>query len=169
MVRIRYAIRLANGACYDNAEDWTSLQFTAGSNELTSALSLAVLGMRVGEKKSITVPPEQGFGLHEAGLVQRVPRTSLPHGTKVGGRLSARVGDRLNVSGREGRRRISIWVTELGEGSATVDANHPLAGQTLTFELEVSSIQPRKGADGQKAVGRQSALVVHHGESEEAV
>jgi peptidylprolyl isomerase len=143
-VQIRYAILLANGDWYEDAEHWTSVQFAAGSSEPASVLSQAVVGMRVGEKKRITVSPEQGFGAHEAGLVQRVPRASLPKGAKVGDRLSARVGDRLNLSGREGRRRIQVWVTDLSEGSATLDANHPLAGQSLTFELELVSVQPRQ-------------------------
>ena len=131
IVLINLAGRLADGATFITTEGKEPLQLTAGGEKGLKALTQAVLGMQDGEKRTVTVPPEQGFGLREPDLQRRVPRKALPK--------DARVGDQF-VS-HEGNRRFKIWVRELGEDFAVVDENHPLAGQTLTFDIELVSVQ----------------------------
>ncbi len=99
---------------------------------MIEGLDRALVGMHVGDKKSITIPAEEGFGPRRPELQQQVPRTALPEGVKVGDRLLARTGE----------TPLYVWVRELDEETAIVDGNHPLAGQTLLFDVEVVSIEP---------------------------
>lgn len=98
---------------------------------MIEGLDRALAGMQVGEKKSITVTAEEGFGPRRPELQQQVPRTALPEDVKVGDRLLARTGD----------TPLYVWVRDLDGEKATVDGNHPLAGQTLLFDVELVSIE----------------------------
>lgn len=129
-VRLHYTGRLSNGTVFDTTSDSDPLQFTIGQGEVIDGVDQAVIGMEEGQQKTVTVTPEQGFGEHNAALKQTISRNELPGEIKVGDRLRAVQGD----------REIQVWVSELRDDEAVVDANHPLAGQTLTFELELVSI-----------------------------
>jgi FKBP-type peptidyl-prolyl cis-trans isomerase 2 len=136
VVQIHYTGRLDDGTVFDSSSGGDPLEFTAGSNELIDGVSRAVLGMQEGEKKSLTIEPEDGYGQRQPGLEQRVPRSSLPEGVSVGDRLSATAGGQT----------IPVWITEISDEAAVVDANHPLAGKTLTFDIELVSVQQQGNA-----------------------
>ena len=108
------------------------IRFVVGGGEMLEGISQAVVGMQVGESKTLTLAPEQAFGPRDPGVERRLPRTALPE--------DVRVGDRLIAHG--GGRQERVWVRELGEEFAVVDGNHPLAGLTLTFDIELVSVQP---------------------------
>jgi len=131
-VHVLYTGRFEDGTVFDETGDGEPLEFIAGSPELIEGVSQGVIGMEPGEKRTFTLSPEKGYGDRVAELEQRVPRTALPEGVKVGDHLLARVGE----------REFQVWVTELGEDEAVVDANHPLAGKTLIFEIEVQCVHP---------------------------
>lgn len=131
IVRIHFTGRLVNGAIFSSSQSDEPVQLTLGSEQMIEGLDRALVGMQVGEKKSITVLPEEGFGPRRPELQQQVPRTALPEGVKVGDRLSARSGD----------TPLYVWVRDLDGERATVDGNHPLAGQTLLFDVELVSIE----------------------------
>ncbi len=131
MVQVHYTGRLTGGAVFGTSRMHEPVEFTAGGQQMIEGLSQAVLGMQVGETKSITVAPEQGFGPREPGLQHRVRRRELPGNVKVGDLLLA------EAAGYERR----VWVRELYEESAVLDGNHPLAGLTLLFEIEVVGIR----------------------------
>lgn len=135
VVQIHYTGRINDGTVFDSSEGRDPLEFTAGSEELIQGLSQAVLGMEQGEKKTVTVPPEEGYGPRRQGLEYRVARSSLPSEVQLGDQLSATAGS----------QNVLVWVTELTEQSAVVDGNHPLAGHTLTFDIEVVSVQSKQG------------------------
>lgn len=131
VVAIHYTGRLSDGTVFDSSSDGDPLEFTAGGSELIQGVSQAVLGMERGEKKTVTIEPQEAYGPRQPGLEHRVPRSSLPDGAGVGDRLSATAGDQT----------IPVWITELSDEAAVVDANHPLAGKTLTFDIELVSVQ----------------------------
>src|SRR5579875_2461227 len=131
-VRIHFTGRLENGAVFGSSENEEPVQLTLGSEQMIVGLDRALVGMQVGEKKTITVSAAEGFGLRRPELQQQVPRAALPEGVKVGDRLLARTGE----------TPLYVWVRALDEETAIVDGNHPLAGQTLTFDVELVSIEP---------------------------
>jgi FKBP-type peptidyl-prolyl cis-trans isomerase 2 len=88
-----------------------------------------VVGMHEGQKKLLAVKPEEGFGARDPELERRVPLEELPAG--------ARVGDRFEASAHG--ISLPVWVREIGESNALLDANHPLAGQNLFLEVELVS------------------------------
>ncbi|HKB03800.1 MAG TPA: peptidylprolyl isomerase [Gemmataceae bacterium] len=131
-VEVHYTGRLASGDVFANSQGDEPLRFAAGRGEVIEGISQAVLGMEQGGRKTVTVPPEQGFGPRREDLQRRVPRGVLPPDVTVGDQLVAR--------GQEGQER--LWVRELADDFAVLDGNHPLAGQTLTFDLELLSVEP---------------------------
>ena len=131
-VQVHFTGRLSSGAVFASSQGNEPLRFAAGRGEVIEGISQAVLGMEQGGRKPVTVPPEQGFGPRREDLQRRVPRTALPSDVKVGDQLVAR--------GQEGEAH--LWVRELGDGEAVLDGNHPLAGETLTFDLELLSVEP---------------------------
>ncbi|MFO7654689.1 MAG: peptidylprolyl isomerase [Candidatus Krumholzibacteriia bacterium] len=130
-VKIHYTGRLKDGTVFDTSEGREPLEFTAGSEELITGVSHAVIGMEEGQERTITVPPEEGFGERREDLAQEVPRDALPQDVKVGEPLTARSGE----------QEVRVWVRELSDDSAVVDANHPLAGHTLEFDVKVVGVE----------------------------
>ena len=126
-VRIHYTAKLEDGTLVDSSEGKDPLEFEAGSDQLIPGVSNAVIGMAVGDAKSVTVTPEQGYGEHHPEAVQQVPKDQFPPEVKAGDMFKA-----VTPGGE-----VMVRVTEVVDDTVTVDANHPLAGQTLLFDLEV--------------------------------
>ena len=135
-LRIHYTGRRQDGTVFDTSRGGDPFAFTAGSAELIAGVSRAVVGMAIGERKTVTVSPEDGYGVFRPGLSRRVPRRAVP--------ADAGVGDAIEVGMGEGV--MMLWIKELHEDHAVLEPNHPLAGQTLEFDLEVVSIDSRRGA-----------------------
>ncbi len=129
-VRVHYTGKFEDGTVFDSSQGGQPLEFTAGSTELIPGFSKAVVGMAPGDSKTVTVTPEEGYGLRQEGMEQKVPRRMLPPEAKVGDPLQAQAGDQTIV----------VWVKELNDEEAVLDANHPLAGRTLIFDLEMVSV-----------------------------
>jgi peptidylprolyl isomerase len=127
-VRIHYTAKLEDGTVVDSSEGKDPLEFEAGSDQLIPGVSNAVIGMSVGASKTVTVPPEQGYGPHQPQAVQQVPKQHFP--------AEVAEGDVFKAVSEQGE--MMVRVIEVGEDMITVDANHPLAGQTLIFELEIA-------------------------------
>lgn len=131
-VSVHYTGRLEDGSVFDSSREREPLQFVAGSGNLIEGVSQGVLGMEEGESKTVTVPPEKGYGYPNPELKQTIPKSEVPEGIKVGDRLQAVAGG----------QQFSVWVSSIADDQVEVDANHPLAGHTLEFELEVVSVGP---------------------------
>ena len=127
-VSIHYTVKLEDGTVVDQSQPNQPLEFTAGSNELIPGVSGAVVGMAQGESKTVTVPPEMGYGPHRPEAVQQAERKHFPPEVKVGDVFKAVAGD----------QEMLVRVVELEGENVTLDANHPLAGQTLIFDLTVA-------------------------------
>lgn len=129
-VQVHYTGKFEDGTVFDSSQDAQPLEFTAGGTELIPGVSKAVIGMAPGDTKSVEISPEEGYGQRQDGLEQTVPRNLLPPEAKIGDALQAQAQDQTIV----------VWVKELGEEEAVLDANHPLAGKTLFFDLEIVAI-----------------------------
>lgn len=129
-VQIHYTGRFADGDVFDSSRERDPLEFEAGSDELIRGVSMAVVGMKEGEQRTVTVPPEEGYGPRDEELLQKVPRDVLPEEVNVGDPLRAEAEN----------QEIQVWVRELTDEYGVIDANHPLAGHTLEFELELVAV-----------------------------
>jgi FKBP-type peptidyl-prolyl cis-trans isomerase 2 len=122
-----------DGEVFDTSKDRDPLEFTVGSENIISGFQNAVIGMETGEKKTITVPPEEGYGPWNENLTMDVNKSELSPD------MDPQVGQCLRIPREEGEDVI-VTITDMDEESIKLDANHPLAGKTLTFDLELVSI-----------------------------
>ncbi len=132
-VKIRYVGTLQDGKVFDQSAEENPLQFTLGQDQVIPGFEKAILDMNVGETKTFTLAPEEGYGPYRKDLTQVLERTSLPD------HVEPHIGQDLVARGPEGQE-INIKVIEIDDQSVTVDANHPLAGQDLTFEITLLEI-----------------------------
>ncbi len=131
-VSIQYVGLLEDKTIFDKSEKDEPLEFEAGTDEILAGISNGVIGMAVGDKKTITLSPGEAYGDRVAGLEQSVPVSDLPKGVQVGDLLSG------EIQGQQ----IILSVVEINGDTATLDANHPLAGHTLTFDIELVGFEP---------------------------
>ncbi|MGV8834037.1 MAG: FKBP-type peptidyl-prolyl cis-trans isomerase [Devosia sp.] len=132
-VRINYAGRLTDGTSFDTSEGREPLQFTLGEGQVIPGLEAHVAGMAPGEKSTVTIPSDQAYGPHRAEAIQTLERTKVPAG------LDIEVGTQLQAKTADGTM-MPIRVVELDEATVKVDANHPLAGKDLIFDVELVEI-----------------------------
>jgi len=132
-VKIHYTGTLEDGTEFDSSAGREPLAFALGTGQVITGFDNAVDGMTVGESKTVTIPANEAYGDRHEQLVQQVPKTALPEDMKP------EVGMQLQSQSPEGQV-MNLVVTDVEEESITVDANHPLAGQALTFAIELVEI-----------------------------
>ncbi len=132
-VRIHYTGKLNDGTQFDSSSGREPLEFALGSGQVIPGFDNAVDGMKVGDSKTVTIPPEQAYGQKHEQLVQEVPKSALPP------ELKPEVGMQLQSQAPDGQT-MQLMVTEVADETITVDGNHPLAGQDLTFDIELVEI-----------------------------
>lgn len=132
-VRIHYSGTLNDGTQFDTSEGSDPLEFALGSGMVIAGFDKAVEGMAVGESKSVKIPPDEAYGPRHEQLVQEVPKSALPAD------IAPAVGMQLQGKSADGQV-MNLVVTGVGDEEITVDANHPLAGEELTFDIELVEI-----------------------------
>jgi peptidylprolyl isomerase len=132
-VKIHYTGTLEDGTQFDSSQGRDPLEFELGSGQVIPGFEKAVEGMAVGEEKSVTITSEDAYGPHQEQMVQELPKSTLPDG------LDPEQGMALQAQSQDGRP-LTLMVTEVSEESITVDANHPLAGKDLNFDIELVAI-----------------------------
>lgn len=132
-VQVHYKGRLEDGTEFDSSEGREPLQFQLGSGQVVPGFEAAVDGMTEGEKKTATIPADEAYGERREDLMFQVPKSQLPPGAEV------EIGDMLQVGLNNGET-VPVQVAALDDENLTLDANHPLAGKDLTFELELVKI-----------------------------
>lgn len=132
-VEVHYTGKLDDGTVFDSSEGKDPLEFTIGENEVIPGFDDAVVGMNPGETKTVKIPTEQAYGPHRAEMVLSVGKERLPDD------LDLYVGQRLKVPQEDGGVFV-VRITEITDANVTLDANHPLAGEDLTFELELVKV-----------------------------
>jgi FKBP-type peptidyl-prolyl cis-trans isomerase 2 len=132
-VKVHYTGKFADGTVFDSSEQGDALQFTLGEGQLIPGFEKAVLGMDVGETKTFTIPATEAYGAHNADLVFTVDRSSLPS------HINPAVGQRFQIRQRDGSVT-AVTVSAVSDAGVTFDANHPLAGKDLTFDIQIIEI-----------------------------
>jgi peptidylprolyl isomerase len=132
-VRVHYTGMLDDGTVFDTSQGREPIEFSVGKRMVIAGFEEAVIGMEPGDSKKLKIPAEEAYGEHDPRLVQEVPRSELPQG------LEPEPGMQLTASGGDGRE-IALVVTEVTGEVVRLDANHPLAGQDLTFEIELVEV-----------------------------
>ncbi len=132
-IRIHYKGTLASGEVFDSSEGRDPLEFTLGSGMIIKGLDDAIYGMIVGEKKVANIPCADAYGEVHPQARQAVPRSEFPDD------IPAEVGTQLQMQSPEGQV-IPVKIVEVTETEITLDANHPLAGEDLTFDFEITGI-----------------------------
>lgn len=132
-VQVHYTGRLEDGTVFDSSVDREPLAFELGAGMMIAGFDAAVAGMQVGEKKTAEIASTEAYGAHNEEMVVNVPRTQLPED------MEPQVGQQLGMQQPNGQQ-IPVVVTKVEEESIEIDANHPLAGKDLVFDLELVSI-----------------------------
>ena len=132
-VKIHYTGTLDDGTEFDSSAGREPLEFALGSGQVIPGFDTAVDGMTVGDSKTVTIPAGEAYGERHEQLVQEVPKTALPEDMKP------EVGMQLQSQSPDGQV-LNVVVTEVDDESITVDGNHPLSGQSLTFAIELIEI-----------------------------
>lgn len=136
-VRIHYTGTLRDGKVFDSSEGRDPLEFTVGSGQIIPGLDNAIPGMVVGDKKEVEVPCLEAYGPIEPDARQAIPREGIPDD------IPLEIGTQLQMQSPEGQV-IPVTVVEVDEATVTLDANHPLAGQDLIFNIEMVAIDAEK-------------------------
>ena len=132
-LRIHYTGRLDDGTVFDSSDGRDPLEFTLGSGEIIPGLDAGVVGMEVGDTREVVVPPAEAYGERDEGRIQNVPREAIPD------HIPAERGTQLSAQLQDGRT-VQLVVGEVTDSHVELDANHPLAGKTLTFEVRLVEI-----------------------------
>jgi len=132
-VKVHYTGTLEDGRVFDTSREREPLEFTLGSGQIISGFEEGVLDMKVGETRKIQVPPDSAYGQRREDLVFEVPKGEFPEN------VEPEVGMQFQVK-QENGSNFGVVVTDVEEESVTLDANHPLAGQTLNFQVELLEI-----------------------------
>jgi peptidylprolyl isomerase len=132
-VTVHYTGKLDDGTVFDSSVEREPLQFAIGSGSLIPGFEQAVIGMAPGESKTEIIPADQAYGPHYEEMVLVIDREQIPPEMPVD------VGTQLQIRQETGEM-IPVVITDVNEGEVTLDANHPLAGEELTFEIELVAI-----------------------------
>ena len=131
--RVHYTGTLEDGSTFDSSKDRAPLEFTVGGGQVIGCFDQAVAGMAPGDTKTVTVAAADAYGPHRPELVQDMPRDAIPP------EVDLTPGNRLAAKDQAGNEHV-LTVVEADDETAKLDANHPLAGEDLTFEIELVEV-----------------------------
>jgi peptidylprolyl isomerase len=132
-VNVHYTGKLKDGTVFDSSVDREPLQFTISEGRILPGFEQGVIGMKPGDTKTVSIPADKAYGLHRKDLVLVVDKSKIPS------HLKPEVGQQLKLNQPDGRA-VPVRVTDISQSKVTLDANHPLAGKDLTFEIELVEI-----------------------------
>lgn len=132
-VNVHYHGKLTDGTTFDSSEGRAPLTFTVGQGSVIKGFDDALVDMEVGDKKTVNIPVDEAYGQPAAENIIEFPKTEFPED------MNPAVGMQLHLSDNQGNN-FPVVVTEVKEESVVLDANHPLAGKDLIFDIELVSI-----------------------------
>lgn len=132
-VKIHYHGKLTDGTTFDSSEGRDPLEFEVGSGQVIPGFDQGVTGMAVGEKKTIHIPADEAYGQKQEDMIMEFPKDRFPED------MTPEVGMQLNMSNGQGQN-FPVVIVEVRESVVVLDANHPLAGEDLIFDLELVDI-----------------------------
>jgi peptidylprolyl isomerase len=132
-VKVHYHGRLTDGTTFDSSEGREPLEFKVGGGMVIKGFDNGVMGMAVGDKRTIEIAVEDAYGPEDPQMIMEFPMDRFPEDMKP------EVGMQLNMSNGSGQN-FPVVIREINEGTVILDANHPLAGEDLIFDLELMEI-----------------------------
>lgn len=133
-VKVHYSGRLTDGTTFDSSEGRDPLEFKVGNGDVIKGFDEGVSGMVVGDKKTVHIPADEAYGQKEDDRIVKFPRTNFPPD------MEPEVGMQLNMT-NGGGQTIPVVIVDMDNENVTLDANHPLAGQDLIFDIELVDIK----------------------------
>ncbi len=133
VVRVHYTGTLEDGSQFDSSVGRAPLEFTVGAGQMIAGFDAGVVGMAVGEKKTILIDPDHGYGQKDPTAIIEFPLSNIPEG------MAVEVGMKLNLQNQYGQP-VPVVVMEVKDEVIIMDANHFLAGKDLTFDVEIVEI-----------------------------
>jgi FKBP-type peptidyl-prolyl cis-trans isomerase 2 len=132
-VKVHYVGRFEDGKIFDSSIAREPLDIEVGGAQVIQGFEDGLKGMEEGEKKTISISPEKGYGQRDPALLLEIPKKNFPD------EIKPEVGMKLRLADKKGQA-VTVTVTDVGDKSIQLDANHPLAGRVLVFDLELVSI-----------------------------
>ncbi len=132
-VKVQYTGRLTDGTVFDSSENREPLQFTLGDGNMIKGFDAAVQGMAIGEDKCVTIPSVEAYGDKREDMLVDIPLEKIPE------HIKPEVGMDLSLQGENGQP-MPVKVVEVDEEKIKLDANHPLAGEDLIFDIKLIEI-----------------------------
>ncbi|MBI4654031.1 MAG: peptidylprolyl isomerase [Nitrospirae bacterium] len=132
-VKVHYSLKLDNGEVIESSVDTIPLEFTLGGGKMIPGFENGIIGMNVGEKKAINIPYKEAYGPRNEEMVFDFPKSRCPQG------FDSQVGQQVQMFRPDGSA-FKVTVINITEENFTMDANHPLAGRDLVFDLELIEI-----------------------------
>ncbi|BCB95303.1 peptidyl-prolyl cis-trans isomerase [Dissulfurispira thermophila] len=132
IVKVHYTGKLSDGTVFDSSENREPLEFRVGDGHIIKGFENAIEGMSVGEKKTINISADEAYGPHRNDLIVRIERSQIPLD------ITPAIGMNLQIKQPNGV--INVVIADMDESSITLDANHPLAGKDLTFDIELVEV-----------------------------
>lgn len=132
-VRVHYHGRLTDGTTFDSSEGRDPLEFEVGSGMVIAGFDNGVVGMIIGDKKTVNIPVDDAYGQKNPEMIIEFPREQVPEG------MPLEKGMRLNLNNSEGQV-VPVVITDVLDETILLDANHPLAGEDLVFDIELVEI-----------------------------
>ena len=135
VIELAYTLKNAAGEVLDEASKADPFAYLHGADQIVSGLEEALEGLTVGAKKTVVVPPAEGYGEVDPGLRMSVKRTQFPKGVDL------QSGMQFEANSPDGQGGVVFTVVNVGADQVEIDGNHPLAGVTLHFEVEVLKVR----------------------------
>ena len=132
-VKITYTGKLNDGTVFDSSEGRDPLEFVIGENTIIPTLEASVIGMNIGDKATVEVTAENAYGPHQPDAIQTVERSMIPAEVELA------IGAQLQATAPDGQVLV-LTVASIEATTVTLDGNHPLAGQDLTFDIELMEV-----------------------------
>ena len=139
VVSIHYTLTNSDGDVLDTSRNGEPLAYLHGAGNIIPGLESALTGKRAGDRLQVSVAPDQGYGAHDPAMVQRVPRAAFQ------GIDTIEPGMQFHAETAEGLQ--TVVVIEVDDDSVVVDGNHPMAGQTLNFDVEIATVREASAAE----------------------
>jgi FKBP-type peptidyl-prolyl cis-trans isomerase 2 len=131
IVNVNYVGKFVDGSVFDTSEGNGLLRFEIGSGQIIPGFERALIGKNIGDKITVEIEPELGYGLVNEELIAKIPKERVPEGVHVGQELQSVL---------ENGQPITVLITEVNNDDVVIDANHPLAGKDLIFDIEIVSL-----------------------------
>lgn len=132
-VKVHYTGKLHDGTVFDTSEDRDPLEFTLGGGRIISGFDEAVVGMSINESKTVILTHDKAYGPHNQDMVMEIERNRIPPNVKP------EVGQHFQIPGPNGQT-LAVMVVGISDTAVTFDANHPMAGKDLTFDIQLVEI-----------------------------